>query len=234
MDRVLIRAQTCAAVSPFIPGPWDLLTTDQEIDSFDAAACPPSDGMVRAVRFRPLPFLPGYTLLESLDRAEDNSVRMKHWLLCEDAMVPLDGSTSPIHAANKKAFRCDGDPAAVIDYLSFFTSFCRTDSGRFHLGCSTADLSDSEIVALDRADDSTERFAQQLIAEPAVEKTDRGWRVTASLLYDRSLFHATFHIQRTGYVEMIDDALKLENVLKKPEAWCDDGLTVTLRGEWTP
>ncbi|MHB1326734.1 MAG: hypothetical protein ACYC2K_00900 [Gemmatimonadales bacterium] len=153
---------------------------------------------VRAMRPR---FYPGWILAEVQAVLPDGVAGLLAFLYGPGGIVTIDGSSNPIHELNGTgALDIKGLPQA-LDYLRFFCSAIHGDEGRFQIVESASDL----LPVDDAAARAAVLEAAKSLSHASVHGDEGAYTGHGSVLYGGSLFNASFSIESTGGITMIDD-----------------------------
>ena len=153
---------------------------------------------VRAMRPR---CYPGWILAEVEAVLPDGEAGLLAFLYGPGGITTIDGSSNPIHDLNGTGALAIKEPALALDYLRFFCSAIHGEEGRFQIVESPFDLlpiADAEARAAVLA-------ASKSLRQASVHGGDGTYLGHGSVLYGGSLFHATFSVQPTGNITMVDD-----------------------------
>lgn len=160
----------------------------------------------QAVRSRrqQLPFYEGWSAVEILLQVNEELASVMY-LDSESALVVLDGTSSPFHAQNRDCpIRIDG-PEEASAYLELFCNVVQAEGSPFRIVRTPDDLPNH---ALPESLEALRQEAGDQIRTLTVDQDDEGnWLAEASLLYLRDLILASFRIQPSGEVVMLDDEL---------------------------
>lgn len=162
----------------------------------------PIGGRPTRTSWTPLPFYgEGNTLIRVEDERWPPSLAL-YVLNIDDTLECLDGTSPPIHHANAAApIRLTS--ADVWDYLRFFCFFVRGELGPFYVIEDRADpnwptqLSQPLQFTLERVCRATDRH-------PAANAEGR-YKFETLVNYGGHFFEASFEVQASGMVEMVDD-----------------------------
>lgn len=149
---------------------------------------------------QPLPFWEEAMLVGLEDPALAEQCPM-WFVLRENRVVFLDGTSEPIHAVNGQV-PLQWSPESVMLYLKFFNFFIRIpEGGPFLILDSSAVLAGQHIGRRTR-----ERLCAHL-RPPVVALADDICKIETCLLYWGDLYLAHYTVQRTGKIFMHDDDL---------------------------
>lgn len=151
------------------------------------------------VAFCMLPWYEEAPLVRVVDPAwGDASI---YYLVVNERLHRLNGTSPPIHEANLRApLRLTAE--TVLDYLSFFCFFVRGEEGPFFL----LERADHPILTFE-PDEETEQMLHTLARAPTYQGQDQNGHFLCSgiVFYGNALFEASFAVQPSGMVEMLDD-----------------------------
>lgn len=151
------------------------------------------------VAFCMLPWYENAALLRVVDAAwGDASI---YFLVVNNNLYRLDGASIPIHDANARA-PLQLTPENVLEYLKFFCFFVRGEEGPFYL----LERADHPILTFaidEETDDTLHALARPLACDSQNERGD--FVCSGIVFYGAAIFEATFAVQQTGMVEMLDD-----------------------------
>ena len=134
--------------------------------------------------------------------ARGDAIRVRYLLDGDDAMLPLEGRSDPIHAANAS----EGlvlNAETVLDYLRFFVFFLRGSDGPFTLLEAELELlpSDGETVTPE-----LEELRSHIRPLRIGGQDGQGrFLVPATVAYDGTMWRTTLAVSTGGEVEMIDE-----------------------------
>ncbi len=198
------------AVPPLITGDWRDLTVAESVPLLLRYAQKAESDRLRRLFVEHWPtrvramrpsFYPGWILAEVQAILPDGVAGLLAFLYGPGGIVTIDGSSNPIHDLNGTGAMAIKEPGQALDYLRFFCSAIHGEEGRFQIVESPFDLLPVE--------DAASRAAVLAAAKSLRMAVVRGEQGTylghASVLYGGSLFHATFSIQPTGGITMVDD-----------------------------
>lgn len=145
-----------------------------------------------------LPWYENVVLLRIRDPRWSSDDLLLHYLVMDQALFRLNGTSPAIHEVNAKAPLRLSD-ANVADYLRFFCLFVHGEEGPFYL--------------LERPDDpllpgrnSLQPYKKHIKAISYNGMNDKGHFLLSGLvMYSNALFVANFAVQPTGMIEMLDD-----------------------------
>lgn len=167
------------------------------------------------VRIFDLPFQPGIPLIDVRRRTSSPRAGRLCFLLQDDSLYRLDGTSPPIHAINGKKTPIITDKTA-LEYLAFFCFFVRGGGGPFLV----VDRPQGDFLPdLGKDKDVFEKAFRPPCVWRQDEKGD--WLVSALLYYSDGLFFADFRIAPSGLVEMVSDTLLLANLPARIDAPLD-------------
>jgi hypothetical protein len=133
--------------------------------------------------------------------ARGDAIRVRYLLDGDDAMLPLEGRSDPIHAANGPKAWCS--TPRVLDYLRFFVFFLRGSDGPFT-------LLEAELELLPSEGETVTPELEELrshIRPLRIGGQDGQGRflVPATVAYDGTMWRTTLAVSTGGEVEMIDE-----------------------------
>lgn len=212
------------AGEPMIPGAWSDLPRplatefvarlDHHVRETPAAMSFVNRAITR-LRARPLPFYPGWVLVEAqMTHAADGRC-LVDVVYGPMGVVVVDGTSPPLHEANARIPLRIEDDATARDYLRFFCAAIHGADGPFEVVEHAAQL---------RLTGRDVRAARAKIAAAVAPITalpsDGEARVfEATVRYERALFASTFAVHRTGMVEMTDDTPLVQRLKLVLPAW---------------
>jgi hypothetical protein len=192
------------------------------LDLIDQSGCNRNDAWWCATpefRFRVmrLPFYRNLLLLEvELSRAFEGGTLIGSWLVpSEKLLAPsvstgdsadarfLDGTSPPIHDANKKQPVDLDSEAKALAYLYFFCAHVWAEGGGFWICASSADLPWEESTP----SDISKREIPGLEPPRLQRSEDDKWFFDACVLFRRTLFQGNFEIERSGTIKLFNDNL---------------------------
>lgn len=145
-----------------------------------------------------LPWYDNVVLLRIRDPGWSRKDLALHYLVMEQALFRLNGTSPAIHEVNAKApLRLSGEN--VADYLRFFCLFVHGQEGPFYV--------------LERPDDpllpgreSLQPYEKHIKAVSHDGIDDKGrFLLSGLVMYSNALFITNFAVQPTGMIEMLDD-----------------------------
>lgn len=145
-----------------------------------------------------LPWYDNVVLLRIRDSGWSRKDLALHYLVMEQALFRLNGTSPAIHEVNAKApIRLSEEN--VADYLRFFCLFVHGQEGPFYV--------------LERPDDpllpgkgSLQPYEMHIKAVSHDGIDDKGrFLLSGLVMYSNALFVANFAVQPTGMIEMLDD-----------------------------
>lgn len=125
-----------------------------------------------------------------------------YYLVLDGQLFHLNGTSLPIHEAN----RIGGitlTPENVLEYLKFFCFFVRGAEGPFYI------LEDTDHPILDFALDEPTKNLFDSFARSATctgPNENGAYTCDAAIFYGPALFTASFSVEPSGMIEMLDDA----------------------------
>lgn len=161
-------------------------------------------GEAAAITVFRLPFYENVEMVVASDPSWTPAEALIVWLLHEDGLYRLDGSSHPIHMVNAAA-RMRLDAMRVLAYLRFFCFFVRADLGPFLV------LDRGKNAFLPEA--SRAMLAPDLVAPEVLGQDHRDiWQVATLLHYGTAMFAARFSITPSGMIEMDEDHPLIEDL----------------------
>lgn len=166
----------------------------------DISPIPVSDEA--AVRKRPLHWIPaGCELIQVTDENWDDDELILYFMVSEQAIWYLDGSSSVIHSAHY-SLGCLIDEEHVVDFLIFFCFFVHSREGPFFV------LQEyNPKIMVGELDEDVENVLTEC-ARPVFYKginIGGDYVCETMICYGNTLFEALFSVSRVGAVIMIDD-----------------------------
>ncbi len=168
------------------------------------------------VRDRALPFYNAARLVELVDLGWERKNLRLFFLIDNQEVYRLDGSSLPILTLNEKASISLTDENVGF-YVSFFCFFLRSEGGPFLI----LDSLDNPYIpaeALDWLDEAALEAGQlglrRLFRAPRLfGRSENGdWRFCALVYYDNAVFAADFLVQRAGEIKMETDRPIIANL----------------------
>ena len=150
-------------------------------------------------------FYKKHKLYEVLNRQfTDTWYRQSYLLHQPGSVLPLDGSSIPIHRVNSEEtplFASETPDEDVKDYLRFFSSAIRGEHGRFLI------VERFRAIPWRKAPSEQESKITLKNLSLTKEKTEAGntWKLVANVVYGNALFEAEFSVSTSGSVEMKSD-----------------------------
>ena len=119
------------------------------------------------------------------------------------ACVLLDGGSPALHQLNAKGIINLSGPEEVLQYLKLFCASVQGDEGPFVI---ISDKSELEFLeSVNYAEDLLLSGSIEAPSNPIFDEESESWKVSATVLYARHIFHADFKIGKLGIIEMTDD-----------------------------
>lgn len=167
----------------------------------------PVDGKYRVsadstqVHWRLLPFYETVALIRVKDPNWVNKKLYIYYLTDRGNLFRLNGTSPPIHEVNAKA-PIKVTEQNVLDYLRFFCFFVRGEEGPFYIA---ENMNDPNMPA--NMDAATQSAVEGTLRPATFEgMNEQGhYMCEAVVFYSNALFIATFAVQPTGMIEMLDD-----------------------------
>lgn len=166
------------------------------------------------VAWRTLPFYEQVVLIRVRDKNWDPGNLTVYYLANQGNLSRLDGQSAPIHMTNAEA-PVRISESNVLEYLRFFCYFVRGEDGPFLIA---EDLDDP---AMPRGLDDTTRKAVEGTIRPASfegRNNDGNYMCDAIVFYSNALFLATFSVEQTGMIHMLDDQPLAQDLPTKVDA----------------
>ncbi len=184
---------------------WNAVTGDELAGFLEQIN--PIDGKYKVsadstqVHWRQLPFYDSVALIRVKDPNWVNQKLTIYYLTDQGNLFRLNGTSPPIHEVNAKA-PIKVTEANVLEYLRFFCFFVRGEEGPFYI----AETMDDPNMPTDM-DDTTRSVVEGTVRGATFEgMNDQGhFLCDAVVFYSNALFIASFAVQPTGMIEMLDD-----------------------------
>lgn len=154
---------------------------------------------IRQARSAVLPCYHRHRLLD-LELGGVTPVTRAFVLASEQALFWLDGTSTPVHAANDLESLAL-TPVSVLAYVRFFLFAVRGGDGSFVLVEDPAAIDSAQVPA--EALPGLQAGVRPLALVDAPAATSM--QITATLAYGGTLFHARFVVEASGSIEMTDD-----------------------------
>jgi hypothetical protein len=153
------------------------------------------------VHWRTLPFYETVALIRVRDPNWVNKKLNIYYLTDQGNLFRLNGTSPPIHEVNAKA-PVKINESNVLEYLRFFCFFVRGEEGPFYIAESITDPNMPKDM-----DDATRSTIEGIVRPATFDGiNEQGhFLCEAVVFYSNALFTATFGIQPTGMIEMMDD-----------------------------
>jgi hypothetical protein len=167
----------------------------------------PIDGKYRVspettqVQWRLLPFYETVALIRVKDPNWVNKKLNIYYLTDQGNLFRLNGTSPPIHEVNAKA-PIKVNEQNVLEYLRFFCFFVRGEEGPFYV----AETMDDPNMPKEM-DETTRSVIEGTVRTATFEgMNEQGhFQCEAVVFYSNALFIASFSVQPTGMIEMLDD-----------------------------
>lgn len=167
----------------------------------------PIDGKLRVssksteVHWRMLPFYDSVALIRVRDPSWTNKKLYVYYLTDQGNLFRLNGTSPPIHEVNAKA-PIKVTEENVLDYLRFFCFFVRGEEGPFYIAESMEDPNMPQEM-----DETARSVIEGTLRSASYEgKNEQDHYICeAVVFYSNALFLATFAIQTSGMIEMLQD-----------------------------
>lgn len=236
IDEAVRHPQEPWARAPFVPGDWTDLDPEAAAEVLRLIGARHRVGPARTplalagfcerVRTLPLRCYGGVMLIETQGRVGGGTIGIASFLLTEDDIVAIDGSSVWIHDLNDATGPHLLNEEARLDYLRLFMNTVRHEGERFQ------PVESLQAVA-DRATNVAEVEAlcagHARALEAAGFDPDGRRLYTAVLCYRQGFFAAALALTPDGLVEMVDDRILAEDVPVRSERM--EGLFVILEPE---
>ncbi len=166
------------------------------------------------VAWRTLPFYEQVVLIRVRDRNWDPSRLTVYYLANQGNLSRLDGQSAPIHMTNAEA-PVRISEANVLEYLRFFCYFVRGEDGPFLIAES---MDDAAMPA--NIDETTRKAVEGTIRPASYEgrNNEGNYMCDAIVFYSNALFLATFSVEQTGMIHMLDDQPLAQDLPVRVEA----------------
>lgn len=151
----------------------------------------------------PLPFYSDGVWLLRIIPSGGSEAAAGYGLWSGRGLLPLDGTSTPIHDANEQLGLALRD-SNVLAYVTWFCRFVHGDDGPFWAVLRHEDLN---VRHGGQGPVASGIVPDGMIVKPVVERGegDSGWVVTLAVQYGDALFRARFEVEPDGAIEMIDD-----------------------------
>ncbi|MCB1508498.1 MAG: hypothetical protein KDI98_07055 [Hyphomicrobiaceae bacterium] len=181
-----------------------------------------------------LSFWPGYALYD-VQETEGITPKRTRILWCSDTavapgmapldLVPLDGTSPPVHAINARMVatnRMALTDDQALDYIRFFCDVVHGDGGAFTVIERLDDLDWRGLSDAQQAEMAS--LIHPLRPWPSLQDAggQPGLRASATVLYARSLFRALFRLEKGGMIEMLDDQHLEPRLQIMPRLWAEN------------
>jgi len=155
----------------------------------------------------PLPFYPGYRLLEITDRS-NNPTRKRFVIYKPDHIVAMDYTNTPLYALNKSC------PIAlsqenVIGYAQFFFNFVHGKHGKFQVVESV-----DEINWKEEPPPNARRSLAQMIKPMNIERfeEDGTYVLSANIIFKNALFQCNITAKQNGIVRLSQEKVLVQDL----------------------
>lgn len=145
-----------------------------------------------------LPFYPSTPLLKRVNARGAEVLDTSYWLAAGSSLLELDGSSEPIHGANRlEDLSLPEDQA--LPYLEFFCDFVKAGGESFRV---VSGPDDPVLAGL-----GLDEAANARIRPPRLDgRSEEGsYLLSAYVLYKGELFLASFELPPDGRVAMVDE-----------------------------
>ncbi|PQZ81788.1 MULTISPECIES: hypothetical protein [unclassified Brevundimonas] len=219
--------------APAVPGDWidldpeaagevlRLISAHHRVGS--ARAPFPLAGFCDRVRALALRCHGGVMLIETQGRVSGGATGIAAFVLTEDKVLAVDGTSAWIHNLNDAVGPHLQDEGARLDYIRLFMNCVRHDGERFQPTESFEDLAD-RATDIDLLRDLCVGHAR--VIEPAGFDAEGRWLFLLVVCHRQGFFAIGLALAPNGVVEMIDDTLLADGVPVRSERM--DGLFVIL------
>jgi len=163
------------------------------------------------IRYKDVPFYPGYRFLEVVDHSSVPGVK-KFVIYQEGDVNVISWTNATIYGVNEKA------PIEITEenaplYVKFFFDYVRGRHGRFIIVESASDISWSE--------EPPEQGLKAMndMIKPLTKIDSQGDTLTmvAYMIFKDSLFKANVHVEKDGMVSLSDEQLVVEGLPVNPD-----------------
>lgn len=222
--------------SPALPGDWTDLDPEAAAEVLRLIGAHHRTGPTRApfpvagfcdrVRTLSLRCHGGIILIEVQGRVSGGDAGIASFVLTEDKVLAVDGSSAWIHDLNEAVGPHLHDEGARLDYIRLFMNCVRHEGERFQPAESFSDLADRATDA-EMLRDLCVGHAR--VIEPAGFDAEGRWLFLLVVCHRQSLFAAGLALTPEGFVEMIDERNLADDVPVRSERM--DGLFVILESK---
>jgi TPR repeat protein/serine/threonine protein kinase len=180
---------------------------------------------VRRMRAVTLDFYNGAVLFELEVGTGADDVAVLDYIKIGNRFVMIDGKSDQIHQLSASApIRIDTSQRAIA-FLRFFMAAVQGEAGNFGVVDDT-----SGVPWLPSATPANRSQVAALITPLDLSASPSGgWHATSTLLYSRTLFHASLWVKPDGMVQMTDDVPVATAQRVAMEKFNDKGLRVHVR-----
>lgn len=176
-----------------------------------------------ALKSRALPFYPKHRLVMAKSAAWTPRSAFLYWLVGEQGVYHLNGTSPPIHEVNAKSGqKLTAD--VVVPYLKFFCFFVRGEEGPFLIIDSLDCPYLPKIMRAPNEEGEETHTEHELLASRYQSvrtfgtEEDGTFRVSATLFYSNAIFVADLLVQPSGMIEMKSDAPVMADLPVKIDA----------------
>jgi hypothetical protein len=149
-----------------------------------------------------LPFYEGWSLVEILVQLNEQPVSLMV-LDSENSLLILDGTSATLHAHNKEYPVHLETAEQAAAYLELFCNVIEGQGSPFRIVGAVEDLPGHALPGSEEA--LAQEVGDRIRALSLKPDGEGGWLGECSVLHLQELFTATFKIQPTGEVEMLED-----------------------------
>ena len=224
--------------TPFVPGDWSEQGPEAAVAVLNLigahhrlgpARTPfPLAGFCDRVRTLPLRCHGGVMLIEVQGRVEGGTVGIASFLLTDDRVLAIDGTSAWIHDLNDAVGPHLREEGARLDYVRLFMNSVRNDGERFQPVESADSLAD-------RATDPDAVHAlcagHARLIEPGGFDADGRWLFLLVVCHHRAFFATALALTPDGLLEMVADDMLVDTLPVRSERM--DGLFAILDTEET-
>ena len=159
------------------------------------------------VRRADIPFYREHRLYEILARRDTAATYQQYYFLrhSSGSVRPLYGDSQAIHQTNRDEAPILSTASAAADYLRFFCWAVRGADGPFLIVEHFRDIPWERAPQHDARENVMRHIQPIQAARRSSEGADHYWHCSATVLYGRHLFSATFSVSDSGRVEMPTD-----------------------------
>lgn len=224
--------------APGVPGDWTDLEPEAAAEVLSligahhrvgSARAPfPLAGFCDRVRTLPLRCHGGIMLIETQGRISGGAIGIASFVLTEDKVLAVDGTSIWIHDLNDAVGPHLQDEGARLDYIRLFMNCVRHEGERFQPAESFEDLADRATDAHALRDLCA---GHARVIEPAGFDAEGRWLFLLVVCHYQGFFATGLALTPDGLIEMIDDTMLTDDVPVRSERM--DGLFVVLEPKET-